>query len=223
MQLVLTPELLIEAYRQGLFPMAYSADSAYVHWICPEERGQLSITDLHISKSLKKTVLKNTKRNGPYKIKINTAFEQVMRSCAAAKDDRPETWINEPIIEAYCKLHARGYAHSVECWDGDTLVGGLYGVSIGGAFFGESMFSHARDTSKIALVHLCARLWKGGYRLLDTQFVNDHLKQFGVYEIAHNAYIDQLADALKLETDFMLDDFSENTLIDAYFKMRTQR
>ena len=200
--------------------MAYSADSSYVHWVCPDERGQLPIGTLHISKSLKKAVLKNIKRNGPYFIKINTAFEEVMRKCAAEKDDRPETWINEPIIQAYCKLLARGGAHSVECWDGDKLVGGLYGVAIGGAFFGESMFSHARDTSKIALVHLCARLWKGGYQLLDTQFVNDHLKQFGVYEISHGAYMNALQSALPLETDFLLEDMSEDTLIDAYFSMR---
>ncbi len=222
MQLVLTPELLIEAYKQGLFPMAYSADSPYVHWICPEERGQLSIGGLHISKSMKKAVLKNTKRNNSCNIRINTAFEEVMRKCAAKKDDRPETWINEPIIEAYCKLQASGFAHSVECWKGDKLVGGLYGVAIGGAFFGESMFSRARDASKIALVHLCARLWKAGYEVLDTQFVNDHLKQFGVYEISHGAYIDGLRGALKLETDFMLEGLSEADLVQDYLTNREQ-
>ena len=220
MQLVLTPELLIEAYKQGLFPMAYSADSPYVHWICPEERGQLSIEALHISKSLKKTVLRNIKRNGPYNITINTAFEDVMRKCAAENDDRPETWINEPIIESYCKLNARGHAHSVECWDDGKLVGGLYGVAIGGAFFGESMFSRARDTSKIALVHLCARLWKGGYTLLDTQFVNDHLKQFGVYEVSHGIYIGLLKEALALESDFLLEGVSEAALVQEYLKNR---
>lgn len=216
MQLVLTPELLIEAYKQGLFPMAYSAGSPYVHWICPEERGQLPIEGLHIPRSLRKTILKNIKRNGPYYIKVDTSFEEVMRKCAAEKDDRPETWINEPIIKAYCELHARGHAHSVECWRDEVLVGGLYGVSIGGAFFGESMFSEARDASKIALVHLCARLWKGGYSVLDTQFVNDHLKQFGVYEISHGEYIEQLRKAAGQSTDFKLKGYDEGALVKDY-------
>ena len=162
MQLVLTPVLLIEAYKQGLFPMAYSGDSPYVHWICPDMRGQLPIEGLHIPKRLKKTVLSNLKRNAPYEIRIDTAFEDVIRACAGNHDGRPETWINEPIIKVYCALRAQGHAHSVECWDvsgeQERLVGGLYGLAIGGAFFGESMFSHARDASKIALVHLVARL-----------------------------------------------------------------
>lgn len=220
MQLILTPELLIEAYKQGLFPMAYSADSPYVHWICPEKRGQLSIEKLHISKSLKKTVLHNIKRNGPYIIKINTDFESVIRACADAREDRPETWINQPIIDAYCELHKRGRAHSVECWRDDALVGGLYGVAVGSAFFGESMFSRETNTSKIALVHLCARLWKGGYTLLDTQFINEHLKQFGVYEISHGAYIERLRGAIKREADFLLDGVDEAILIQAYFDSR---
>lgn len=220
MQLILTPELLIEAYKQGLFPMAYSADSPYVHWICPEERGQLPIESLHISKSLKKTVFKNIKRNGPYIIKVDTDFEGVIRKCADARENRPETWINEPIIEAYCDLHRRGHAHSVECWHDGRLAGGLYGVSVGAAFFGESMFSRKTDTSKIALVHLCARLWKGGYTLLDTQFVNDHLRQFGVYEISHGAYIEKLKQAIKKDADFTLEGLSEVDLISAYFEER---
>ncbi|HOO82892.1 MAG TPA: leucyl/phenylalanyl-tRNA--protein transferase [Alphaproteobacteria bacterium] len=223
MQLVMTPELLIEAYRQGLFPMAYSGESAYVHWICPEERGQLPIEDLHVSKSLKKTVLNNIKRNGPYKILIDTAFERVMRECAAAQEDRPETWINEPIIEVYCALHKRGMAHSVEVWEDEKLVGGVYGVSLGGAFFGESMFSRKSNTSKIALVHLCARLWKAGYLIFDTQFVNDHLLQFGAYEVSHCDYIENLNAAVKKQTDFTLSDtpgLDEATLVNEYFEMR---
>ncbi|MEM7651247.1 MAG: leucyl/phenylalanyl-tRNA--protein transferase [Pseudomonadota bacterium] len=220
MQLVLTSELLLEAYRQGLFPMAYSAESPYVHWICPEERGQLPIEGLHISKSLLKNVKINLKRNEPFQIKINTAFEAVMRKCAAARDDRPETWINEPIIEAYCGLRARGHAHSVECWADDTLVGGLYGVSIGAAFFGESMFSRQSNASKIALVHLCARLWKAGYKVLDTQFVNDHLKQFGVYELSHKQYLERLQEVLPIETDFMLESIDEAALVPEYLEAR---
>jgi leucyl/phenylalanyl-tRNA--protein transferase len=188
--------------------------------VCPEERGQLSIEGLHISGSLKKTILKNTKRNGPYSVKIDTAFTAVMRECAAMSENRPETWINEPIIEAYRKLHMRGFAHSVECWEDGALVGGLYGVAIGGAFFGESMFSLKANTSKIALAHLCARLWKGGYTVLDTQFVNDHLKQFGVYEIPHKAYLERLRPALKLKADFKLDGLSEAELMLDYLQNR---
>ncbi|MBL4805420.1 MAG: leucyl/phenylalanyl-tRNA--protein transferase [Alphaproteobacteria bacterium] len=221
MQLVLTPELLIEAYKQGLFPMAYNGDSPYVHWICPDERGQLPIFDLHISKSLKKLVRKNLKRDAAFNITVDTAFEAVMRECAASRLDRPETWINEPIIKAYCALHERGYAHSVECRDADgKLVGGLYGVAIGGAFFGESMFSRVSNASKIALVHLCARLCKGGFNLLDTQFVNEHLKQFGVYEVSHGAYIERLRTAVKTKGNFELDGLDEAEIVEWYFSAR---
>lgn len=223
MQLVLTPELLIEAYKQGLFPMAYNGDSPYVHWICPDERGQLPILDLHVPTSLKKLVRKNAKRNDAFTISFDTDFEGVMRECAAFREDRPETWINEPIIKAYCTLHERGHAHSVECRNTKgKLVGGLYGVSVGSAFFGESMFSRESNASKVALVHLCARLWKGGYTLLDTQFVNEHLKQFGVYEVSHGAYIERLRVATKLNADFKLEGISEAALIAEYFEARKE-
>jgi leucyl/phenylalanyl-tRNA--protein transferase len=222
MQLVLTPELLIEAYKQGLFPMAHSAGSPYLHWICPEKRGQLSITDLHIPNSLEK-VLKNKKnRNVSFQIKINTDFEGVIRGCAASTQDRPETWINDEILKTYCELHRRGGAHSVEYWEGEALMGGVYGVSIGGAFFGESMFSRTSNASKIALVHLCARLWKAGYSVLDTQFVNDHLKQFGAYEIAHTDYKKILDKAVKQQSDFMLSGLSEQSLIHQYLTMHAE-
>lgn len=223
MQVVLTPELLIEAYRQGLFPMSYGADSPYVHWVCPEQRGQLSIENLHISKSLKKAIRKNLNGHNGYRVKTNTAFEETMRACAQSSDNRPETWINEHIIEAYCKLHARGVAHSVECWDGNVLIGGLYGVSIGGAFFGESMFSRKPNASKIALVHLCARLWHAGYQLLDTQFINDHLLTFGAYEIDHEVYIQKLTGVLSLEVSFECHDMPEKKLIEQYLTMRSDR
>ena len=217
MQLVLTPELLLEAYAQGLFPMAYNAQSPYVHWICPEERGQLSITEMHIPRRLLKTV-----RNAPYDIKINADFEGVIRGCAEARSDRPETWINGSIMKAFMQLHQKGFAHSVECWHGGKLVGGLYGLALGSAFFGESMFSRSRDASKIALVHLAARLWKGGFTLLDTQFVNDHLKQFGVYEIPYKQYKIRLKNALEKDADFLLHgtDLDEAQLIQAYLEMR---
>ena len=220
MQLVLTPELLLEAYRQGLFPMAYSAGSPYVHWICPEERGQLSIEDLHIPKSLERIVRRQINRNEAFQIKINSAFEEVIKGCAEETQERPETWINEQIIKSYCDLHVRGHAHSVEYWEDDVLLGGVYGLSIGGAFFGESMYSRTSNASKIALVHLVARLWKAGYALLDTQFVNPHLKQFGVYELSHTEYKKRLDSALMLETDFALEGMSEADLITDYFAFR---
>lgn len=222
MQLVLTPELLLEAYRQGLFPMAYSAGSPYVHWICPEERGQLSIEDMHIPKSLRRVVRRNTNRNASFQIKINTAFEHVIRACGEETEDRPETWINDQIVKAYCDLHTRGAAHSVEYWEDGRLMGGVYGLAIGGAFFGESMYSRTSNASKIALVHLAARLWRGGFQLFDTQFVNPHLKQFGVYELEHAEYKARLDEALKIEGDFTQGGVSEEALIEEYFAFRAR-
>lgn len=220
MQLVLTPELLIEAYRQGLFPMAYHADSPHVHWLSPEYRGQLSIAGLHIPKKLKKTVLSNVRNTGPYEIRINTAFESVIDECARATPDRPESWINAPIRKACVELHKRGQAHSIECWQDDRLVGGLYGIALGGAFFGESMFSREANTSKIALVHLAARLWRGGFSLLDAQFINDHLVQFGAYEVEKKHYQAQLKTAVAAEADFILSGLSEEQIVGEYFAMR---
>ncbi|MFK7839863.1 MAG: leucyl/phenylalanyl-tRNA--protein transferase [Bdellovibrionales bacterium] len=225
MQLILTPELILEAYSQGLFPMAYSAESPYVHWVCPEERGQLSIEAIHFPKRLIKTI-----RSGSYIVRINTDFSGVIAMCAENTSDRPETWINDSIRDVFIQLHKRGHAHSIEAWCYDDegeerLVGGLYGLAIGGAFFGESMFSRATDASKIALAHLVARLWKGGFQLLDTQFVNDHLKQFGVYEIAHDDYIQILHRAIQRDADFHLigDDISEDDLVAEYFEMRDKK
>ncbi|MCB1532030.1 MAG: leucyl/phenylalanyl-tRNA--protein transferase [Alphaproteobacteria bacterium] len=217
MQLVLTPELILEAYRHGLFPMAYSGDSEYVHWICPELRGQLPIAELHIPRRLNQTL-----RAAPFDIRIDIGFEAVMRACAEKRQKRPETWINEEIIESFCALHERGHAHSVECWDGSKLVGGVYGLKIGAAFFGESMFSRARDASKIALVHLTARLWRGGFRIFDTQFINDHLKQFGVYEIPHERYMQHLNDALGHNADFALNDLSTANILEEYLNMKRE-
>lgn len=215
MQLVLTPELLLEAYRQGLFPMAYHAGSPYIHWICPEMRGQLPIETLHIPRRLQKTLRKN-----PFEITIDTDFESVIRGCAKPAPNRPETWINEPIVKAFLQLHRLGHAHSVECWQGGMLAGGLYGLAVGSAFFAESMFSSCTDSSKIALVHLTARLWRGGFTLLDTQFTNDHLRQFGVYEIPHKDYRLLLKDAARKPADFTLADLSEADILAAYFAFR---
>lgn len=218
MQLVLTTELLLEAYRQGLFPMAYGAGSPYVHWMCPEKRGQLSITHLHIPRRLKSTVFKH-----PYEVTINKDFRGVINGCAEKRETRPETWINDQIMQAYIGLHDDGHAHSVECWKDGVLVGGIYGLAIGKAFFGESMFSKARDASKIALVHLTARLWHGGFTIFDTQFVNDHLKQFGIYEIPHKDYMKVLRPTVKLHADFLQPSATEAELVHDYFEMRNSR
>lgn len=212
----------MEAYRQGLFPMAYHADSPHVHWLCPELRGQLSIPHLHIPSKLKKVVLNNLRDGGPYRITVNLDFERVIDACAQATMDRPETWINKSIRKACLTLHERRQAHSVECWRDDELVGGLYGLSMGAAFFGESMFSRETNTSKIALVHLAARLWRGGFELLDAQFVNDHLKQFGAYEVPKAAYLAQLKKAIAQSADFALKDLSEEQIIWEYFEWRTK-
>jgi len=215
MQLVLTPALILDAYRHGLFPMAYSGESAHINWVCPEMRGQLSIPDLHIPRSLLKTL-----RRGPYEVCVNRDFAGVITECAVTDDSRPETWINDSIRSVFVDLHQHGHAHSVECWQDGDLVGGLYGLAIGGAFFGESMFSRARDASKIALVHLAARLWRGGFSLLDTQFTNDHLEQFGVYEVAHEEYVVQLNAAVKIESDFALEGLGEQEILAEYLAGR---
>ncbi|MCB1590969.1 MAG: leucyl/phenylalanyl-tRNA--protein transferase [Alphaproteobacteria bacterium] len=222
MQLVLTTELLLEAYKQGLFPMAQSAHSKYIHWVCPEMRGQLSIPDLRIPRSLRKIIRRHAMRGKSYRIRVNTDFEQVIDGCARKMPDRPETWINGQIREACLRLHTEGHVHSVECWQGETMVGGLYGMALGGAFFGESMFSIQPDASKVALVHLCARLWRGGFSLLDTQFVNTHLQQFGVYEIHYEDYKKVLGEAVAQDADFLLPGVSEAELIARYFKMRDE-
>ena len=211
MQLVLTPELILEAYRHGLFPMAYRGDSPYIQWVCPEMRGQLPIDDLHIPRRLRKTLL-----NNPYDIRVDTAFKAVIKACAAPAPHRPETWINDEIMSVFCALHEQEHAHSLEVWEGNRLVGGIYGLKIGAAFFGESMFSHKTNTSKIALVHLAARLWRGGFSVFDTQFTNDHLEQFGVYELAHATYLEHLKPALEHEADFALNGVSAEEILKDY-------
>ena len=215
MQLVLTPELILEAYRQGLFPMAYNSGSPFVHWICPDFRGQLSIEEMHIPKRLQKTLLKH-----PYRVTTDKNFNGVIQGCAESRPERPETWINPAIMKVFCELHERGFAHSVECWNGRELVGGIYGLEIGGAFFGESMFSTETDASKIALVHLIARCWKAGFKLFDTQFINNHLLQFGVYELPHAQYKKTLDKALKAKPDFKLEGSSEKEILEDYLNFR---
>ncbi|RAU21386.1 leucyl/phenylalanyl-tRNA--protein transferase [Paramagnetospirillum kuznetsovii] len=193
----LTPDILLRAYAMGIFPMARTRDDPKIHWIDPEERGVLPLERFHISKSLKKTL-----RADVFEIRCDSAFEQVMRACGEAAEDRPDTWINEGIIRLFVDLHGLGLAHSVETWRDGCLVGGLYGLALGGAFCGESMFSRATDASKVALVHLVARLKRGGFTLLDVQFVTDHLRQFGVVEIPRDDYLARLADAIRRRAYF---------------------
>tara|TARA_B100001989_G_scaffold253092_1_gene238038 strand:- start:2339 stop:3019 length:681 start_codon:yes stop_codon:yes gene_type:complete len=224
MQIVLTPEILLEAYSQGLFPMARSGSSPYVDWYCPQNRGQLSIPALHIPKKLKRMVKKMEISGAPYEIRIDTEFEAVIKNCSVTEEDSPlraETWINKEITEAFCALYKLGHAHSVECWQDGQLTGGLYGLSMGGLFCGESMFSTAPNTSKVALVHLAARLWKKGYSVLDTQFVNDHLLQFGAYEVPYESYLEQVEHATLQECTFKEDNEpSELELVNEYLENR---
>jgi leucyl/phenylalanyl-tRNA---protein transferase len=189
----ITPDLLVRAYSIGLFPMAEDRDDLELHWVEPERRGVFPLDGLIVSKSLAKAV-----RSDRFEVSADRAFAQVMEACA----EREKTWINAEIVRLYSALHARGQAHSVEVRRGGELVGGLYGVSLGGAFFGESMFHRVRDASKVALVHLVARLKAGHYRLLDTQFVTDHLRTFGAVEVSRPAYHKRLDAALIGDGDF---------------------
>ncbi|WP_137135085.1 leucyl/phenylalanyl-tRNA--protein transferase [Rhizobium sp. FKY42] len=189
----ITPEILLRAYSIGLFPMAESADDPEVFWVEPELRGIIPLDAFHISKSLHKAV-----RQQAFSIRRNTAFEAVMAGCAESAPDRPTTWINSTIRSLYKQLHAMGHAHSVEAWEGDQLVGGLYGVSLGAAFFGESMFSRRTNASKICLVHLVNHLRANDFHLLDTQFTTDHLKTFGAIDIPKQDYLELLKAAVEL-------------------------
>lgn len=192
-----TPELLLRAYACGIFPMSESADDPGLFWVEPEMRGVIPLDGFCVSSRLARTV-----RSDKFSVTIDRAFKRVMSECAAPKPDREDTWINKRIRDLYGELHEMGHAHSVEVWQGDDLVGGLYGVSLGRAFFGESMFHHARDASKVALVHLVARLIAGGYGLLDTQYVTEHLLSFGAVEVPRDRYRVLLDAALDDVADF---------------------
>jgi leucyl/phenylalanyl-tRNA--protein transferase len=193
----LKPELLLRAYAVGIFPMAESRFDPDIHWIDPDLRGVLPFDSLHVPRRLRRKI-----RKRPYEIRVNTAFAEVIRLCATPAPDRRDTWINPTIESLYGELHCMGFAHSVEAWHGDLLAGGLYGVSLGAAFFGESMFSRMTDASKVALVHLVYLLKQGGFRLLDTQFQTPHLKQFGVIEVPREVYRQQLAQAIHDSAQF---------------------
>ncbi|WP_122074875.1 leucyl/phenylalanyl-tRNA--protein transferase [Pseudophaeobacter sp. EL27] len=191
--MTLTPDLLLHAYSIGVFPMAEHREDDEIFWVDPKQRGIFPIDQFHISRSLAKTI-----RRSAYVISVNRAFAEVVQACA----DREETWINGEIFDRYLDLHAMGHAHSLEVWDQDRLVGGVYGVSLGGGFFGESMFSRQRDTSKIALAYLMDRLRQAGFHLCDTQFLTPHLASLGAVEISRAAYKARLHAALEVEADF---------------------
>ncbi|MEP0235402.1 leucyl/phenylalanyl-tRNA--protein transferase [Roseibium sp.] len=193
----ITPQVLLKAYACGLFPMAESAEDAGLFWLEPERRGMLPLDSFHIPKRLKRTV-----RSDIFEIRISTDFEAVIDCCAASVPDRPKTWINKEIRRLYGELFDMGHCQTVEAWQGNRLVGGLYGVSLNGAFFGESMFTRETDASKVCLTHLVARMIAGGFHLLDTQFVTDHLSRFGTIEVSRDIYNVELAKALQLDGDF---------------------
>ena len=194
---LVTPELLLRAYACGLFPMSESRRDPRLFWVDPDMRGVLPLDRFHVPRRLARRV-----RKGEFEIRTDTAFADVVHACAAATERRAETWINDRIIDLYCDLFASHRAHSVECWRNDRLVGGLYGVTLGGAFFGESMFTRETDASKVALVHLVRRLNRQGYLLLDVQFLTDHLRIFGAEEVAREDYQEMLTHALSAKAIF---------------------
>jgi leucyl/phenylalanyl-tRNA--protein transferase len=193
----ITPQVLLKAYTCGIFPMAESADDPALYWIEPQQRGILLLDEVHVPKRLARTI-----RQGVFEVRIDTNFEGVIDGCAASRAGRRTTWINRKIRALYRDLFDAGYCHTVETWASGELVGGLYGVALNGAFFGESMFSTERDASKVALIYLCARLVRGGFSLLDTQFVTEHLRQFGTVEIERAEFHARLEKALAHEADF---------------------
>ena len=193
----ITPDLLLQAYRIGVFPMGERRDDPKLYWLDPRLRAVLPLDGFHLPKRLARTV-----RQDIFEVSADTDFTGVMRACAEPRAGHPESWINEPILALYGELFARGHAHSVECRRDGRLVGGLYGVSVGAAFFGESMFSRERDASKVALVHLVARLIKGGFRLLDCQFMTEHLRSFGAIELPREDFRVRLAEAVDRTAGF---------------------
>lgn len=193
------PLELLDCYARGVFPMGEAADDPRLFIVDPDIRGVLPLDRIHVPRRLRRTV-----KSEVFEVRINTAFSSVIAACAEPAEGRTETWINAPILNLYSTLHRMGHAHSVECWRDNHLVGGLYGVSLKGAFFGESMFSRERDASKVALVHLAGRLIAGGYRLLDTQFTTAHLEQFGVEEVPRNEFKGMLEAAMEIDADFTL-------------------
>jgi len=203
----LTPDLLLRAYAIGIFPMAESRIDPELHWIDPDMRGILPLDRVHVPRKLRARI-----RRGDFEVRCNTAFHAVIRGCAEPAENRPDTWINPVIEQLYNELFEMGFAHSVESWQGDELVGGLYGVSLGAAFFGESMFSRVTDASKVALAQLVLRLRKGGFQLLDTQFTTPHLSRFGAEEIPREEYRRLLTQAVSSQAEFYSGAVSDSEL-----------
>lgn len=193
----LTPELIVRAYRAGIFPMAEDATDTDIFWVSPDLRGIIPLDGFHASKSLRKSM-----RKSGWDIRVDTDWDGVIEGCATVGEDRDTTWINATIRSVYGELFNRGVAHTVEVWDGDDLIGGLYGLAIGAAFFGESMFHRRTDASKMAMVHLVDRLNAGGFELLDTQFLTDHLASLGGIEITRAEYEDRLVRATSRDADW---------------------
>ena len=204
MEFVLTPDVLLRAYACGLFPMAERRHESRIYWVDPNRRGIIPLDGLRVSRRLARRV-----RRDEFEVRTDSAFAQVIELCAEHTARRSETWINDQIIDLYRELNRRGAAHSVECWRDGVLAGGLYGVRIGGAFFGESMFSRATDASKVALVHLVDRLNTGGFRLLDTQFLTPHLATLGAIEVSRERYQELLREALGSKAWFYPDEAPE--------------
>jgi leucyl/phenylalanyl-tRNA--protein transferase len=193
----LTADLVLSAYVNGVFPMSDSREDPDLFWVDPDLRGIFPLEAFHIPKRLARTISQS-----PYRVTVDQDFRGVMEECAAASDGRDTTWINQTILDLYSELHDRGHAHSIECWEGDRLVGGLYGVSFASVFCGESMFTRKSDASKIALAYLVARLIRGGFTLLDTQFLTPHLARLGAIEITREDYHARLEKALEARGDF---------------------
>jgi leucyl/phenylalanyl-tRNA--protein transferase len=195
MTIELTPHILLNAYSQGIFPMA--DEDGTIYWYDPDPRAILPLESFHVSRRLQRTV-----RQDGYEVRVNTTFREVMIACMEPAPGREKTWISQEIVDVYCQLHELGFAHSVETWIEGELAGGLYGVAVGGLFAGESMFSRVTDSSKIALVHLVERLRERGFQLLDIQFMTEHLRGFGAIEIPRDEYKQRLARALRVWAKF---------------------
>ena len=220
----ISADILKQAYQLGFFPMAESGKSDDIYWYDPDPRGVLPISSFHIPKRLLSTLKK-----GAYQVFVHKDFAQTMRLCAEITPNRKETWINDELLDAYIELNEQGLAHSVEVWCQGDMVGGIYGVHLGGVFCGESMFSRQRDMSKVALVHLTARLWYAGFDVFDTQFINDHIKQFGAYEMSRKDYKKKIGASIKKPCVFLSDNFdecadysSEAELLSAFIQEMTQ-
>ncbi len=198
--ITITPDIVVRAYASGVFPMAKSHDDDRLYWIDPEHRGILPLDGLYVSKSLRKVI-----RKGEFRITVDNAYVEVIKQCAAPAPGREETWINAEIESLFTDLFDMGLAHSIECWQGDNLMGGLYGLALGGVFFGESMFSRCSNASKVALCFLVAKMKVGGFQLLDTQFTTKHLCRLGAMEIPRHSYHRKLSNALKVHGDFLVD------------------